>query len=205
MDPVLPRSLLSWTYEDLSLSCLCHSIYRWTAPWLLTGWFRCLLVKCHGVVISLCGHAQVAGTEQGVTEPEATFSACFGGAFLMWHPMKVRLLAPHCLNCPVILSGPCKGARHHACDYSSKRLHSPRASEFMLDQRKLFKHKVLRMRAWKLTQPAALCAVRVDAGGEDEDARRDRVARQHRLDGGALWRWVRLLTASHSMSHMKPT
>lgn len=32
--------------------------------------------------------AQVAGTEQGVTEPEATFSACFGGAFLMWHPMK---------------------------------------------------------------------------------------------------------------------
>jgi len=23
-----------------------------------------------------------------VTEPEATFSACFGGAFLMWHPMK---------------------------------------------------------------------------------------------------------------------
>ena len=33
-------------------------------------------------------HAQVAGTEMGVTEPEATFSACFGGAFLMWHPMK---------------------------------------------------------------------------------------------------------------------
>ena len=32
--------------------------------------------------------AQVAGTEMGVTEPEATFSACFGGAFLMWHPMK---------------------------------------------------------------------------------------------------------------------
>eukprot|EP00884_Botryococcus_braunii_P009124 jgi/Botrbrau1/18212/Bobra.53_1s0071.1 len=32
--------------------------------------------------------AKVAGTEQGVTEPEATFSACFGGVFLMWHPMK---------------------------------------------------------------------------------------------------------------------
>ncbi|GMH35918.1 hypothetical protein BSKO_03786 [Bryopsis sp. KO-2023] len=32
--------------------------------------------------------AKVAGTEVGVTEPEATFSACFGGAFLMWHPMK---------------------------------------------------------------------------------------------------------------------
>ena len=24
----------------------------------------------------------------GVTEPEATFSACFGSAFLMWHPAK---------------------------------------------------------------------------------------------------------------------
>jgi hypothetical protein len=24
----------------------------------------------------------------GVKEPSATFSACFGGAFLMWHPMK---------------------------------------------------------------------------------------------------------------------
>ena len=33
-------------------------------------------------------HSQVAGTEMGITEPEATFSACFGGAFLMWHPMK---------------------------------------------------------------------------------------------------------------------
>lgn len=32
--------------------------------------------------------AKVAGTEQGITEPEATFSACFGGAFLLWHPMK---------------------------------------------------------------------------------------------------------------------
>jgi hypothetical protein len=31
-----------------------------------------------------CGRAQVAGTEMGVTEPEATFSACYGGAFLMW-------------------------------------------------------------------------------------------------------------------------
>ncbi|EFN52587.1 hypothetical protein CHLNCDRAFT_49080 [Chlorella variabilis] len=32
--------------------------------------------------------AKVAGTEDGVTEPEATFSACFGSAFLMWHPTK---------------------------------------------------------------------------------------------------------------------
>ena len=32
--------------------------------------------------------AKVAGTEMGVTEPEATFSACFGGAFMVWHPAK---------------------------------------------------------------------------------------------------------------------
>jgi phosphoenolpyruvate carboxykinase (ATP) len=32
--------------------------------------------------------AKVAGTEMGVTEPEATFSACFGDAFLVWHPTK---------------------------------------------------------------------------------------------------------------------
>jgi len=30
--------------------------------------------------------AKVAGTEEGVTEPEATFSACFGAPFMVWHP-----------------------------------------------------------------------------------------------------------------------
>jgi phosphoenolpyruvate carboxykinase (ATP) len=30
--------------------------------------------------------AKVAGTEEGVTEPQATFSACFGAAFLPLHP-----------------------------------------------------------------------------------------------------------------------
>lgn len=30
--------------------------------------------------------AKVAGTERGVTEPEATFSACFGAPFMAWHP-----------------------------------------------------------------------------------------------------------------------
>jgi phosphoenolpyruvate carboxykinase (ATP) len=32
--------------------------------------------------------AKVAGTEMGVTEPQAAFSPCFGGPFLVWHPMK---------------------------------------------------------------------------------------------------------------------
>ena len=38
--------------------------------------------------------AKVAGTEVGVEEPQATFSACFGAAFLVWHPMRyAELLA----------------------------------------------------------------------------------------------------------------
>jgi phosphoenolpyruvate carboxykinase (ATP) len=32
--------------------------------------------------------AKVAGTEVGVVEPQATFSACFGAAFLVWHPAR---------------------------------------------------------------------------------------------------------------------
>jgi phosphoenolpyruvate carboxykinase (ATP) len=38
--------------------------------------------------------AKVAGTEEGVTEPQTTFSACFGAAFMVWHPSKyAELLA----------------------------------------------------------------------------------------------------------------
>ena len=36
--------------------------------------------------------AKVAGTEMGVTEPQATFSACFGAPFLVWHPAKYAAL-----------------------------------------------------------------------------------------------------------------
>ncbi|KAJ3215655.1 Protein kinase C-like 1 [Clydaea vesicula] len=32
--------------------------------------------------------AKVAGTEEGVVSPEATFSTCFGAPFLVWHPVK---------------------------------------------------------------------------------------------------------------------
>ncbi len=38
--------------------------------------------------------SKMAGTEEGVTEPEATFSACFGQPFLVLHPIKyAQLLA----------------------------------------------------------------------------------------------------------------
>ena len=43
--------------------------------------------------------AKVAGTEMGVTEPEATFSACFGAPFLVWHPTRYAdLLAERIRN-----------------------------------------------------------------------------------------------------------
>jgi phosphoenolpyruvate carboxykinase (ATP) len=39
--------------------------------------------------------AKVAGTEMGITEPKATFSACFGAAFMMWHPNRYAELLEH--------------------------------------------------------------------------------------------------------------
>lgn len=42
--------------------------------------------------------AKVAGTERGVDEPEATFSACFGEAFLTQHPTKYADLLKEKIN-----------------------------------------------------------------------------------------------------------
>jgi phosphoenolpyruvate carboxykinase (ATP) len=40
--------------------------------------------------------AKVAGTERGVKEPQPTFSACFGAAFLVWHATKyASMLGDH--------------------------------------------------------------------------------------------------------------
>jgi len=50
--------------------------------------------------------AKVAGTEEGVTEPEATFSACFGAPFMVWHPYHyAEMLAAklEAVNCPAYL------------------------------------------------------------------------------------------------------
>ncbi len=44
--------------------------------------------------------AKVAGTEMGVSEPTATFSTCFGAAFMVWHPSKyAELLAAKIAQC----------------------------------------------------------------------------------------------------------
>ena len=54
--------------------------------------------------------AKVAGTERGVKEPQPTFSACFGAAFLVWHPTKYAkmlgdLLRQHDSNVWLINTG----------------------------------------------------------------------------------------------------
>ena len=42
--------------------------------------------------------AKVAGTEEGITEPAATFSACFGQPFLVWHPVKYATMLAEKMN-----------------------------------------------------------------------------------------------------------
>jgi phosphoenolpyruvate carboxykinase (ATP) len=59
--------------------------------------------------------AKVAGTERGVTEPQATFSSCFGAVFLVWHPtvyaeMLGKLLEEHKSNVWLVNTGWSGGA-----------------------------------------------------------------------------------------------
>jgi phosphoenolpyruvate carboxykinase (ATP) len=59
--------------------------------------------------------AKVAGTERGVTEPQATFSSCFGAVFLVWHPWKYaemlgRLIDQHGANVWLVNTGWTGGA-----------------------------------------------------------------------------------------------
>ncbi|QLL34840.1 hypothetical protein HG536_0H02150 [Torulaspora globosa] len=54
--------------------------------------------------------SKMAGTEQGVTEPEATFSSCFGQPFLALHPMKyatmlAKKMSEHRANAWLINTG----------------------------------------------------------------------------------------------------
>ncbi|WP_306118435.1 MULTISPECIES: phosphoenolpyruvate carboxykinase [unclassified Roseitalea] len=59
--------------------------------------------------------AKVAGTERGVTEPEATFSTCFGAPFMPRHPaeygnMLRELIAEHGTRCWLVNTGWTGGA-----------------------------------------------------------------------------------------------
>ena len=112
--------------------------------------------------------AKVAGTEVGVTEPEATFSACFGGVFLMWHPMKVREGEERA-----------RGGRRGGVGWSARA--RMRARE---------RHQQTRPRSppHSLTHPALALSlsppsVRRHAGRQDGPPRHARLAGQHGLDG----------------------
>lgn len=59
--------------------------------------------------------AKVAGTERGVTEPEATFSTCFGSPFMPRHPAEYgallkELIAQHQVDCWLVNTGWTGGA-----------------------------------------------------------------------------------------------
>ncbi len=59
--------------------------------------------------------AKVAGTEKGVTEPQATFSTCFGAPFMPRHPSEYgellkRLIAEHGVDCWLVNTGWTGGA-----------------------------------------------------------------------------------------------
>ncbi|WP_279482756.1 phosphoenolpyruvate carboxykinase [Aureimonas sp. SK2] len=59
--------------------------------------------------------AKVAGTEKGVTEPEATFSTCFGAPFMPRHPAEYGnllrdLIAGHGVDCWLVSTGWTGGA-----------------------------------------------------------------------------------------------
>ncbi len=59
--------------------------------------------------------AKVAGTERGVTEPEATFSTCFGGPFMPRHPAEYGnllrdLIDRHDVDCWLVNTGWTGGA-----------------------------------------------------------------------------------------------
>jgi len=54
--------------------------------------------------------AKVAGTERGITEPKATFSACFGAPFMVRHPsvyaeMLAQKLIEHRVSCWLVNTG----------------------------------------------------------------------------------------------------
>ena len=75
--------------------------------------------------------AKVAGTERGVTEPQATFSTCFGAPFMPRHPtvygdLLRRLIARHGVDCWLVNTGWTGGA------YGSGRRMPIRATRALL-------------------------------------------------------------------------
>ncbi|MCF6290602.1 MAG: phosphoenolpyruvate carboxykinase (ATP) [Desulfobacterales bacterium] len=84
--------------------------------------------------------AKVAGTETGITEPTATFSACFGAPFMMRHPsvyaeLLARKMAEHRSSCWLVntgwTGGPCGVGSRMAINHTRTLLN--RALDGLLD------------------------------------------------------------------------
>ncbi|KAJ3101382.1 Protein kinase C-like 1 [Phlyctochytrium bullatum] len=91
--------------------------------------------------------AKVAGTEDGVLEPEATFSTCFGSPFLIWHPTKyasmlAEKMAEHKASAWLINTGWCGGAygtgNRISLKYSRAIIDAIHAGELESDDESLF-------------------------------------------------------------------
>ncbi len=69
------------------------------------------LDKAQALYHFLSGYtAKVAGTEGGICEPKATFSACFGARFMPRHPLEYghlfqKLIEEHNVNCWLVNTG----------------------------------------------------------------------------------------------------
>jgi len=64
--------------------------------------------------------SKMAGTEEGITKPVATFSSCYGEPFLVWHPIKyatmlAEKLEQHNANAWLLNTGWVGGAKGRRC------------------------------------------------------------------------------------------
>ena len=125
--------------------------------------------------------AKVAGTEAGVSEPEAVFSPCFGAPFMPMHPgvyarMLGEKIARHAVNCWLINTGwtggpPGVGKR---MDIAATRAMLNAALTGRLDDVEWREHPVFRLRmpvACPGVDAAVLDPVRAWSSAEAYDAR----------------------------------
>ena len=84
--------LLAFSHPSASSLCLrpCTISSVATLLWCVLSELlleSCLVLVMVSMAVAM-GTKQVAGTEEGIKEPQATFSACFGAAFIMLHPTR---------------------------------------------------------------------------------------------------------------------
>jgi phosphoenolpyruvate carboxykinase (ATP) len=82
--------------------------------------------------------AKVAGTERGITEPKAAFSACFGAPFMARHPtvyaeMLGKKIAEHKVRCWLVntgwTGGPYGVGKRMSIQYTRRLLHAALSGE----------------------------------------------------------------------------